>query len=102
MLRKIVNRLNRLLNQNFSCPVCQKKVYQFLPLASFYQEQKEKYGCTHTFDDTETLNYQAYSCPHCYASDRDRLYALYVSQYLTEHNSISLLEIAPSKPLPPF
>jgi SAM-dependent methyltransferase len=85
-----------------SCPVCGKVCLEFLRLPDFYKEHLEKHGYLYSFDDLETLNYQAYSCPHCSASDRDRLYALYISKYLvkrSESTNISLLEIAPSKPL---
>lgn len=86
------------------CPVCKKEVERFLPLPEFYKENLEKYGYAYSFDEAETLNYRAYSCPHCMASDRDRLYALYVSKYLKEQKvtKISMLEIAPSRPLSNF
>jgi SAM-dependent methyltransferase len=53
----------------------------------------------YSLDDAETLNYKAYSCPHCYASDRDRLFALYIAKRVTKCDVIDLLEIAPSEPL---
>jgi SAM-dependent methyltransferase len=64
-------------------------------------ENAERYGFLYSFDDAETLNYGAYSCPHCNASDRDRLYALCVSKRLMEQGNTNLfmLEIAPSQPL---
>jgi SAM-dependent methyltransferase len=101
MLRKIFNKLNELLDRKYFCPVCNKKIHRFLPLPDFYKENLEKHGYAYSFDDAETLNYKAYSCPHCSASDRDRLYALYISKYLKEYkvSNISMLEIAPSRPL---
>lgn len=83
------------------CPVCKNNVHKFIPLPDFYKENTEKYGYLYSFDDAETLNYSAYSCPHCNASDRDRLYALYVSKLLMEQGdtNIAMLEIAPSRPL---
>jgi SAM-dependent methyltransferase len=50
-------------------------------------------------DDAETLNYRAYTCPHCWASDRDRLFALYIRKRVTKSDAIELLELAPAKPL---
>ena len=86
---------------NLYCPVCNKKIRKFIPLPEFYNENMEKHGYLYTLDDAETLNYGAYSCPHCTASDRDRLYALYVEKRLMEQGAtnIAMLEIAPSRPL---
>jgi SAM-dependent methyltransferase len=101
MINRIYNKIFRNLGSKFCCSVCNKKIYKFRPLPDFYKDHTEKYGYLYSFDDAETLNYSAYSCPHCYASDRDRLYALYVSKRLKEHvaDNIAMLEIAPSRPL---
>jgi len=101
MIYTIYNKLFSVCS-NFSCPVCNKKVGKFIPLPVFYAVQTKKYGYLYTFDDAETLNYNAYSCPHCNASDRDRLYALYLTKRLLEQDTtknIAILEIAPSRPL---
>jgi len=101
----MINRIYKEIIQNVGgkryCPVCNKKVRKYIPLPASYKESMEKYGFLYSLDDAETLNYGAYSCPHCTASDRDRLYALYVSQRLMEQGAtnIALLEIAPSRPL---
>ena len=83
------------------CPVCDKRVAKFIPLPEFYNENMAKHGYLYTLDDAETLNYNAYSCPRCSASDRDRLYALYIKKRLIIQvtANISMLEIAPSRPL---
>jgi SAM-dependent methyltransferase len=101
MIDKIYNRLFQRLGKKFFCPVCGKNVNEFIPLPDFFKNNAEKYGYLYSFDDLETLNYGAYSCPHCQASDRDRLYALYVSRRLTERYAanVAMLEIAPSPPL---
>jgi SAM-dependent methyltransferase len=101
MINRIYNKLFHNVGSKFYCPVCNNKVRKFIPLPDFYKENTEKYGYLYSFDDAETLNYSAYSCPHCYASDRDRLYALYVSKRLMEKGAtnITVLEIAPSRPL---
>lgn len=101
----MINRIYKKIFQNVGgklyCPVCNKKVRKFIPLPEFYKENAEKYGYLYSFDDAETMNYGAYSCPHCAASDRDRLYALYVSKRLMKQGAgnIAMLEIAPSRPL---
>lgn len=104
MLRIIYNKLQILLHKNYLCPVCDNKTHQFVPLPDFYKENLEKYGYVYSFDDAETLNYKAYTCPNCGASDRDRLYAVFISKYLKESkcSNITLLEIAPSVPLSKF
>jgi len=79
------------------CPVCNNRIHHFLPLPEFYLKKLEDSGFIYSLDDGETMNYQSYLCPCCDATDRDRLYALYISRYLREHDlhNISLLEIAP-------
>jgi len=101
MINTICKKIIHNCGSKFYCSVCTKKVRKFIPLPDFYKENTEKYGFLYSFDDAETLNYSAYSCPHCNASDRNRLYALYVLQRLKEYgaNGMALLEIAPSRPL---
>lgn len=101
MINRIYDTLFRNRSEKYCCPVCSKRVRRFIPLPDFYQENAEKYGYLYSFDDAETLNYSAYSCPHCDASDRDRLYALYVLKRLCMYGTsdVAMLEIAPSRPL---
>jgi SAM-dependent methyltransferase len=61
------------------CPVCGKSVDRFLPLPPSYRENAEKYGYRF-FGQGETINIESYACPHCGASDRERLYALYLDE----------------------
>lgn len=84
------------------CSVCGRKVYKFSPLPSFYSEDAKKYGFPYSLEDAETLNYKAYSCPLCGATDRDRLYALYLSKNIIANREYKLLDIAPSAPLSLF
>ena len=101
IFKNIYNKLHAILNQSFLCSVCNKKTHLFLPLSNFFIENLEKYGYIYSLDDAETLNYKAYSCPSCGASDRDRLYAVFISKYLKQRKypNITLLDIAPSAPL---
>jgi len=92
-------------NSLFKCPVCRESVNQFLPLPVFYLENMKKYGYPYTTDDAETMNAEQYSCPHCGASDRDRLYACYMDKIFPQYHSrgqLHLLDIAPSPPLNKF
>lgn len=89
----------------YLCPVCSKRVANFDPISPYYQENRSKYGYPFTFDDQETMNAKQYVCPSCGASDRCRLYALYISQLVNQgsvHNGFALLDIAPSLPLQTF
>ena len=85
--------------------MCGRDVEEFLPLDSFYIENRQKYGNPYPLENAETLNVLHYQCPHCGASDRDRLYALYIAGVLDRGNSdrgIELLDFAPSRPLQVF
>jgi glycosyltransferase involved in cell wall biosynthesis/SAM-dependent methyltransferase len=89
----------------YRCPVCQNEFNEFLPITAFFQENDNKYGYPYAYKDTGTLNAGQYGCPHCKASDRDRLYACYLEERLPQYNAgdqILLLDIAPSLPFGNF
>lgn len=89
----------------YKCPVCSKRNNCFLPISPYYQENRSKNGYPYTFDDQETMNPDQYACPSCSASDRERLYALYITKVLEQSsftNNLTLLDIAPSRPLKTF
>jgi len=62
------------------------------------------YGHPYSAGDYETMSWRTYSCRTCGATDRDRLYALYVNRFLAERpgRSSRILEIAPGAALGPF
>lgn len=75
----------------------------FLPLPSSYAENASKYGYAH-FGQGETINTRNYSCPNCGASDRERLFALYIGEWCKTLTSRrlkrpSLLHFAPEPAL---
>src|SRR5204863_2357149 len=82
----------------YRCPVCNERVAYFEKLPKPYHEQMQKYGFAFEAHGFETCNSGAYSCPLCGASDRDRLYALYLKNHIPAHGRFSLLDIAPSPP----
>lgn len=89
----------------YRCSVCQKQVTEFLPLPTYYTENLAKYGYPYTAKDIETINVEQYGCPHCGASDRDRLYACYLEKKLPQYNAgeqVLLLDIAPAPALSNF
>ncbi|MDO9390499.1 MAG: class I SAM-dependent methyltransferase [bacterium] len=88
----------RLRGRKHYCPVCRNKVYRFQGMSEQYFEQWLKYRYIHSLFNFETTNIVAYACPLCGASDRDRLYAVFLAGYL-EGKETRFLEIAPAKPL---
>ena len=95
----------RSLGAKYRCPVCDYHVKAFQPLPEFYVDNLQKYGFPFEAEDAETCNHQGYLCPSCHASDRDRLYALYLQDYLMGLKSdglIKIVDFAPSTPLSHF
>lgn len=72
-------RVLELVARRLFCPVCSKRIKRFLPLPAEYEANARRYGYPH-FGKGETINIAHYSCPRCGASDRERLYALYLGQ----------------------
>lgn len=89
---------------DYYCPVCEKHVVDFLPLNFYYSKMLHKHGYIHPSYLSETINLFKYSCPKCFASDRDRLYALYLSKKnpIVNDSNYEFLDIAPSKALSNF
>ncbi|SEI83493.1 class I SAM-dependent methyltransferase [Pseudomonas sp. NFR16] len=87
-----------------SCSVCSSQFANFLPLASHYFEMLNELNVSYSLDDFETLNTGQYSCPQCAASDRDRLYALFVKTFVRrpEGRPLRILDIAPAPLLSRF
>jgi SAM-dependent methyltransferase len=92
-----------LSGQVFSCPVCNARNVQMLQLPLYYFRQLDKHDYVHSLFRTETLNIEHYSCEHCGAADRERLYALYFSRVLAGRTAdLTLLDIAPAPALLQF
>ena len=106
VLKKRVRALQKqvgLINAKHYCPVCEATVSAFLPLPEFFRENQEKYGFPYQAKDAETCNEGAYLCPACGASDRDRLYALFLGDYIRGLESgAQIVDFAPSEPLSVF
>ena len=83
-----------------SCPVCSVRTRSFAPLPAEYGERWESSGFPYTATEFETLNARAYSCRTCAASDRDRLYALWIDRRAPARGK--LLDVGPSRPLEHF
>ena len=107
-LRRIITERNPELakklfkdSPSFFCPVC-RKATNMLALPTVYLAKMLEHRCIHNIFLAETLNIEHYSCSNCGASDRDRLYALYLEKYLSQKKSISLVDVAPANQLAHF
>lgn len=96
LINKIVRRARKPFKSGpYTCPVCERTNIGFDPLPMDYFGDLQRYGFIHNIFLSETLNLQNYSCKNCFASDRERLMALYLKEYFKNKPSLSLLNIAP-------
>jgi SAM-dependent methyltransferase len=82
----------------FCCPVCGVGLASFVAAGS-YVRMAQAHGYIYPLDAVETFNLGAYSCPSCDATDRERLYALYLDRAFAAREPARryrLLEFAPS------
>ena len=89
----------------YRCSVCARRVSSFAPLDAHCLSNLFASGWKYPASAAETCNLDNYSCPHCEATDRDRLYALYCSQYfptITSSSTVKIVDFAPSPPLSAF
>jgi len=91
------------LYPNYFCTVCNSIQNYFLPLPDFYKNKARKYGFAY-FGKSEMTNIEAYSCPSCGASDRERLSALWIINNLESKISLNsrILHFAPEPALSGF
>ncbi|MHB1116416.1 methyltransferase domain-containing protein [Sideroxydans sp.] len=85
----------------FSCPVCGSSPVSFLPLPAFYLESAKLHGFPY-LGKGEMVSLEYYSCNRCGASDRERLYALWLDQQLensTLSRSSKVMHFAPEEAL---
>lgn len=100
LLRKL--KLPKYLGNNHFCPVCNTRLKCFKPIFKSFLRKLEENGFVYPVESFETLNVSAYSCPSCDASDRDRLYALFLEerfQALKQGKVYKFVDFAPSLPL---
>lgn len=89
-------RWGREVTSPFWCPVCERRVDLFLPLYENFLALREA-GFDIVRRQFQVLHWNAYSCPRCGATDRDRLMALVLGGRMADVKS--LLDVAPSPPL---
>ncbi len=87
----------------YTCPICNNQVSHFNKINDYYLRMLDKYEFIHSPFQYETFNLLNYSCPNCGASDRNRLYSIYLEKRFSEMTSkglsCKLLDIAPDKNL---
>lgn len=87
--------------QTFFCPVCQNHVQRFIPIDPSFGSQAQKHGYRY-FGQGEMTAHETYTCPICGASDRERLYALWIYEQIRIqklHSYCRILHFAPEKAL---
>ncbi len=72
--------LPRYRGSQFRCPICNSGLRCFKPIWKSYVRTLQNHGFVYPLEAFETVNLAAYSCPACDASDRERLYALYLDE----------------------
>jgi SAM-dependent methyltransferase len=107
-LKSTIQAANYLGNR-FACPVCGTGLARFDPLPDYYFAEWDRHQYRHSIFAEETLNVRRFSCPHCRATDRERLCALYCKQIFFSagvrpgtRERISLIDFAPTPALSQF
>jgi SAM-dependent methyltransferase len=72
--------LPRYLGSAYECPVCGTGLRRFKPIWKSFARKLEQHGFAHPLESLETFNVANHTCPACDASDRERLYALYLDE----------------------
>jgi SAM-dependent methyltransferase len=84
------------------CPVCGTHLRAFKPIWKSFHRKIQEHEYIYPLSSIETFNISAYSCPACDASDRERLYALYLEGVFGSFDPkrrYRLIEFAPSQAL---
>lgn len=89
----------QLFQKKHRCAVCHKFPDRYVPLNPYYEEQTKKNGGKRI--KAEFLNTKEYTCPFCYATDRDRFCVSFLRRVFanTKQQKVRLLDIAPSTPI---
>jgi len=102
LVKTILPYLNRGNQKTYGCPVCGAKVADFKLLYDGHLNGFAKYGYIYPLYYWETFNYVKYRCPECDASDRDRLYALFLVKKfdsLDKFKKYKFIDFAPAPAL---
>lgn len=89
------------IQQTFWCPVCNNRQASFSHLPEYYLDNARRHGFAH-FGKGEMISLENYSCTLCGASDRERIYALWIDQQIEKKffsKGASLIHFAPEDAL---
>ncbi|HXW25119.1 MAG TPA: methyltransferase domain-containing protein [Xanthobacteraceae bacterium] len=96
-------RLAKYRGSEYRCPVCGVELAAFKPGGKSYLRMIHEHDYIYPMSAIETFNFGAYACPNCDASDRERLYALYLDDVFRlrdPQRRCRMVEFAPSFGLP--
>lgn len=103
LLKKIVRKIISIFviiepaeKNNKYCPACNEKIGGFHKLDDSFIKKWDEHDYIHSIFQLETLNLFEYSCSNCGASDRDRLYNLFMDKYFIKSKEYNVVEFAPS------
>lgn len=85
--------------KEYHCPICDASLSRFKPIFNSFMRNLAEHGFVHPITSFETLNIQMYLCPSCGASDRERLYALFLGKQfdrIDNEQKYNFIDFAPS------
>jgi len=103
-MKSILNKLKEFMflrRAKTYCPVCKMENVKFDPLPNFYRQNALANGFKY-FGQGEMTAHETYTCSNCGASDRERLYALWIQQQINKKlfgNGACLIHFAPETSL---
>jgi len=96
---KVLKNIKRTIiyyGTSYTCNICGSSLKKFSPFPKSVEKQANLAGFLYDFKQVETLNYDNYTCPFCLSSDRERLYLLFLDNYLTSREGFyKVLDFAP-------
>lgn len=104
ILHHLINTSKNFRKTHF-CSVCNSKIKYFVPFPKHFKNAIYINNQKFSYLNAETLNYKAYACPKCSASDRERLYALFFREFILPNSSIQEMKVvhfAPENALKKF
>jgi glycosyltransferase involved in cell wall biosynthesis len=99
--RRFASRHQKMFPGNTGyCPVCASIKVLWFPLPDYYRQQSKQHGFKHSAFEMTSMG--TYSCSVCGASDRERLYALFLDTMCRDKRATmpeSMIHFAPEQAL---
>ena len=93
------------MGDKYYCPICKTGLAHFDIIDQGIIDAFDKYEYNYPIFSCETLNFFNYHCPKCHASDRDRLFAMYLNKIaagIDKDKKLSFIDFAPQPGLAKF